>query len=144
VSGSKIGPVTIPDTAHPRVLCLGLSALDRIWRVEAPFSGGSEKIRAGEHLTEPGGMAANAAVAVARLGGRASFWGRGGNDDAGRAMSEAFSAEGVDVGCFRLIRPANGRSSISAVRFRRIPRGCRWQSLMLIACSPTPAGRTAP
>jgi sulfofructose kinase len=113
VSESKIGPVTIPDTAHPRVICLGLSALDRIWRVEAPFSGGSEKIRAGEHLTEPGGMAANAAVAVARLGGRASFWGRGGNDDAGRAMSEAFVAEGVDVGCFRLFD--DGASSVSGI-----------------------------
>jgi sulfofructose kinase len=111
--GPTIGSVSIPDAVHPRVICLGLSALDRIWRVQAPFSGGSEKIRAGEHLTEPGGMAANAAVAVARLGGRASFWGRGGDDDAGRVMSEAFTVEGVDVGCFRLFE--GGSSSVSGI-----------------------------
>ncbi len=108
-----IGEAAIPDAAHPKVICLGLSALDRIWRVKAPFSGGSEKIRAGEHLTEPGGMAGNAAVAVARLGGIVSFWGRAGKDDAGRAMADAFAAEGVDIACFRLFE--DGASSVSGI-----------------------------
>lgn len=103
----------IPDARHPRVVCLGLSALDRIWRVQAPFSGGSEKIRADEHLTEPGGMAANAAVTVSRLGGIASFWGRAGKDDAGLAMADSFIAEGVDIACFRLFE--DGASSVSGV-----------------------------
>jgi sulfofructose kinase len=108
-----IGDFAIPDAAHPKVICLGLSALDRIWRVQAPFSGGSEKIRAAEHLTEPGGMAGNAAVAAARLGGLVSFWGRAGKDDAGRAMADAFAAEGVDIACFRLFE--NGASSVSGI-----------------------------
>lgn len=108
-----ISGIGIPDGAHPQVICLGLSALDRIWRVQTPFSGGSEKIRAGEHLTEPGGMAANAAVAVARLGGRVSFWGRAGKDDAGRVMADAFVTEGVDVSCFRLFD--GGSSSVSGI-----------------------------
>ncbi|UPA26766.1 sugar kinase [Shinella oryzae] len=108
-----IRPPIIPEGASPSVVCLGLSALDRIWRVEVPFSGGSEKIRAGQHLTEPGGMAANAAVAVARLGGTASFWGRAGADEAGRLMAESFAAEGVDTSQFCLFE--DGASSVSGV-----------------------------
>ncbi|GGA94810.1 ribokinase [Brucella endophytica] len=102
-----------PADASPAVVCLGLSALDRVWRVGTPFSGGSEKIRASDHLTEPGGMAANAAVAIARLGGRASFWGRAGDDEAGRIMSDGFVAEGVDIRNFRLFE--GGASSVSGI-----------------------------
>ncbi len=96
-----------------RVICLGLSALDHIWRVDELFAGGGEKIRGTEHRTVGGGMAANAAVAVARLGGIAEFWGRGGQDAAGEEMRSAMAEQGVDVGQFRLF--AGGRSSVSAV-----------------------------
>jgi sulfofructose kinase len=96
-----------------RIICLGLSALDQIWQVERPFAGGSEKIRASEYATTGGGMAANAAVAVARLGGRPAFWGRGGDDAAGHEMREGLSREGIDVGHFRLF--PGGRSSVSGV-----------------------------
>ena len=47
-----------------RVICLGLSALDQVWRVDRFFSGESEKIRSLEYATLGGGMAANAAVTV--------------------------------------------------------------------------------
>ena len=69
-----------------RVICLGLSALDQIWRVERLLSG-SEKIRSADYATLGGGMAANAAVAVARLGGAPAFWGRAGDDAAGRRVA---------------------------------------------------------
>jgi sulfofructose kinase len=96
-----------------RVICLGLSALDQIWRVPEFFSGGSQKIRSLEYVTMGGGMAATAAVTVARLGGVAAFWGRGGDDAAGREMHKALSQDGVDVGQFRLF--ADGQSSVSGV-----------------------------
>ncbi len=96
-----------------RVICLGLSARDQIWRVDRLLSGESEKIRSLDYATLGGGMAANAAVAVARLGGAAAFWGRGGNDAAGREMRAALSAEGIEVESFRLF--ADGRSSVSGV-----------------------------
>ena len=96
-----------------RVICLGLSALDQIWRVPAFFSGGSQKIRSVEYETMGGGMAATAAVAVARLGGVAAFWGRGGDDAAGREMRKALSKEGVDVSQFRLF--PHGQSSVSGI-----------------------------
>ncbi|MBS0532116.1 MAG: sugar kinase [Proteobacteria bacterium] len=96
-----------------RVICLGLSALDQIWRVDRLMSGESEKIRSFDYATLGGGMAANAAVAVARLGGSAAFWGRGGDDAAGHEMRAALAAEGIDVENFRLF--ADGRSSVSGV-----------------------------
>lgn len=95
------------------VICLGLSALDQIWRVERLLSGDGEKIRSLDYSALGGGMAANAAVAVARLGGSASFWGRGGDDAAGREMRAALAAERVDVENFRLF--AEGRSSVSGI-----------------------------
>jgi sulfofructose kinase len=96
-----------------RVVCLGLSALDQIWRVQEFFSGGSQKIRSVEFATMGGGMAATAAVTVARLGGVASFWGRGGEDAAGREMHQALAGQGVDVSQFRLF--PDGQSSVSGI-----------------------------
>lgn len=95
------------------VICLGLSALDQVWRVDRPFAGGSEKIKATGYGTLGGGMAANAAVAVAKLGASVAFWGRAGNDAAGHEMKSAFTAEGVDVENFRLF--PDGRSSVSGI-----------------------------
>ncbi len=96
-----------------RVICLGLSALDQVWRVQGLFAGGSQKIRSLEYTTVGGGMAANAAVASARLGALTAFWGRGGDDAAGHEMRDTLAAESVDVGQFRLF-PA-GRSSVSGI-----------------------------
>ena len=95
------------------MICLGLSALDQIWRVPAFFSGGSQKIRSLDYATMGGGMAATAAVTVARLGGVAAFWGRCGDDAAGREMHRALSEQGVDVSQFRLF--ADGQSSVSGI-----------------------------
>ncbi|WP_339038717.1 sugar kinase [Bradyrhizobium symbiodeficiens] len=100
-------------TRPVHVICLGLSALDQVWRVDRPFAGGSEKIKAIEYGTLGGGMAANASVAVAKLGASVAFWGRAGNDAAGHEMKSAFTAEGVDVENFQLF--ADGRSSVSGV-----------------------------
>ena len=58
-------------THKPRVICLGVATLDQIFRVdtipEAPA-----KFGALEFIVTGGGMAANAAVAVKRLGARHS------------------------------------------------------------------------
>lgn len=96
-----------------RLICLGLSALDQIWRVDQLFAGSSEKIRSSEYSTVGGGMAANASVAAARLGAMTSFWGRGGEDAAGHEMRDALASEGIDVSHFKLF--AGGRSSVSGI-----------------------------
>ena len=96
----------------PRLICLGLSAFDVTWEVETLPAGGG-KTRATDFREGGGGMAANAAVAAARLGGRVQFWGRGGQDSAGRAMHDALAKFGVDVRQFRLFEGA--RSSVSGI-----------------------------
>ena len=104
----------VASRAKPvHVICLGLSALDQVWRVDRSFAGGGEKIKAVEYGTLGGGMAANASVAVARLGASVAFWGRAGADAAGHEMKSAFVAEGVDVENFRLF--PDGRSSVSGI-----------------------------
>ena len=52
-----------------------MSALDAIYRVAA-HSGHPTKVLATGFTECGGGMAANASVAVARLGGQARYWGR--------------------------------------------------------------------
>jgi sulfofructose kinase len=96
----------------PAVVCLGLTAWDQTWQVEQLPAGGG-KMRASTYRDGGGGMAATAAVAVARLGGRAHFWGRAGLDTAGRAMREELAACGVDVQSMRLFDGA--RSSVSGI-----------------------------
>jgi sulfofructose kinase len=96
----------------PRIVCLGLSALDVTWNVER-LPAGSGKTRATDHHQGGGGMAATAAVAAARLGAAVSFWGRAGDDAAGHAMREELAGFSVDVRHFRLFDGA--RSSVSGV-----------------------------
>ncbi|WP_035715116.1 PfkB family carbohydrate kinase, partial [Bradyrhizobium genomosp. I (2014)] len=103
----------VSGAAPVHVICLGLAALDQVWRVERLFAGRSEKIKGTGYGTLGGGMAANASVAVARLGASVAFWGRAGNDAAGHEMRSAFVSEGVDVENFRLF--SDGRSSVSGI-----------------------------
>lgn len=95
-----------------RIICLGIATLDRVWPVQDLPTGGG-KYRASDYLEVGGGMAANAAVAAARLGADCAYWGRAGDDAAGVTMQQEMAAYGVDIGNFRLF--AGGRSAISAV-----------------------------
>jgi sulfofructose kinase len=95
-----------------RILCVGHAALDRIYRIEA-FPAVPTKVRALEHIEAGGGMAANAAVAIARLGGKSELWSRTGDDAAGSAIRAGLKAERVDV---RYVQSFEGaRSSTSAI-----------------------------
>jgi sulfofructose kinase len=95
-----------------RIICVGHAALDRIYRIDA-FPAQPTKVRALEHIEAGGGMAANAAVAIARLGGKAELWSRTGDDAAGSAIRAGLKAERVDV---RYVQSFEGaRSSTSAI-----------------------------
>lgn len=95
-----------------RIICVGNSTLDKVWPLsQLPTTGG--KYRASDYLELGGGMAANAAVAAARLGGKVSYWGRAGDDTAGHTMKNEMAGYGVDVSNFRLFPGA--RSSTSAI-----------------------------
>lgn len=71
-----------------------------------------------KHITDraaviSGGCAANAAVAIARLGGEAALGARVGDDLLGRLVLEEMAAEGIDTA--QVHRAAGGRTSFSAV-----------------------------
>ena len=98
---------------RPRLICLGLSAFDMTWVVEALPTIEGRKTKATDVHEGGGGMAANAAVTAARLGAEVQYWGRGGQDRVGHAMHADLANRGVDVQHFRLFDGA--RSSTSAI-----------------------------
>lgn len=99
----------------PHVICLGHSALDYLWQIPAladlPVEGG--KCRADSFVQVGGGMAATAAVTVARLGLAVQLWSRAGQDAAGLAIRDELAAAGVGVQQLRLF--AGSQSSASAI-----------------------------
>lgn len=101
-----------PDPDRPLVICLGNVVADHTFWVEDIPQPPSKNI-ARAYSLGPGGMAANAAIAVVRLGGRAMFWGRIGDDLNGEPLEEALAAEDVDVSELR--RVPGARTPVSAV-----------------------------
>jgi sulfofructose kinase len=86
-----------------------MSALDAIYRVPAIPSVPTKVLATG--FTEcGGGMAANASVAVARLGGGATYWGRVGADEVGARILRELADEGVDVSAVRRVSGATSSS----------------------------------
>jgi len=81
---------------RPVVLCAGIAVEDFIFRVDR-FPEPGAKIYAAELIATPGGCAANAAVAVARLGGEARFAGPVGTDDASVRFLDGMARVGVDT-----------------------------------------------
>ncbi|WP_072373737.1 PfkB family carbohydrate kinase [Hyphomicrobium sp. NDB2Meth4] len=94
------------------VICVGHAALDYVYRIEA-FPPEPTKVRSLEHIESGGGMAANAAATIARLGGYVALWSRTGGDSAGERIHKLLAAEGVDISHVRTFEHA--RSSTSAV-----------------------------
>jgi sugar/nucleoside kinase (ribokinase family) len=98
----------------PKILCAGIAVQDIVMRVES-FPAPGAKVSASEFIITGGGCAANAAVAIARLGGRAAFAGPlGGGDDAvsNRILAD-LKAEGVD--CSGVKRADGGSASVSLI-----------------------------
>lgn len=94
------------------VACVGLATLDLIHRIEA-FPAQPVKVRANAFGISAGGMSAGAACAIARLGGKAQFWGPIGDDTFGDLLRAELGRAGVDA---NWIAPVPGAdSSHSAV-----------------------------
>jgi sulfofructose kinase len=93
------------------VIVVGHAALDRIWRIEK-FPPEPTKVRAIDYIEAGGGMGANAAVTIARLGGKVELWGRVGVDETGRMILRLLGRDGVDT---RFVRAVEGFSANSAI-----------------------------
>lgn len=99
---------------QPRILCAGGAVQDIVMRVDK-FPDAGTKVQASEFMITSGGQAGNAAVAIARLGGRVSFAGPlGAKDDefAGRIL-QSLTREKID--CSGAIRVAGATSSVSLI-----------------------------
>ncbi len=94
------------------ILLAGVAVIDFIFMLDH-LPRAAEKYRARDAAISGGGCAANAAVAVARLGGRAFLAARIGADMVGDMIVAGLEAEGVD--CGRVRRFEGCRSSFSSV-----------------------------
>jgi sulfofructose kinase len=102
--------------AAPRILCAGIIVLDEVFRVEE-FPQPDGKVQAKGYFVVNGGCAANAAVAIARLGGRAALsgplGGPEGEDGNGDRVLKALERENVDCTfCQRIDGMATALSAI--------------------------------
>jgi sugar/nucleoside kinase (ribokinase family) len=82
----------------PRVLCIGQPVRDLTFRVKAlPERGSKANVEHFEQIC--GGNSLNAAIGIARLGGRASFCGPMGDasETASRYILEQMASEGIDT-----------------------------------------------
>ena len=102
--------------AVPRILCAGIAVHDHLYRLDRfPLPG--TKTRARQFVATGGGCAANAAVAIVRLGGAAALaaplGGPAGEDAIGDWIVANLIREGVD--CAHVVRVSPARSPISAI-----------------------------
>lgn len=98
--------------SQPRVICVGMAAQDYIWYVSRiPVQAG--KSQASDFLQMGGGMAATAAVTIARLGGHAELWGSAGQDPEGYGVRDELENYGVDVSHF--ILDSEARTPVSGI-----------------------------
>jgi len=100
------------NARRPVVLCAGIAVEDFIFRVEA-FPEPGAKIHAAELIAMPGGCAANAAVAVARLDGEARFAGPVGTDEASARFLAGMARNDVDTA--GVVRVAGASISVSGI-----------------------------
>lgn len=94
------------------IFLAGMAVVDFVFSVER-LPETAEKYRAQEAEVVGGGCAANAAVAVARLGGTATLATCLGDDPLGDLILSDLNQEGVETACAQ--RAAGGRSSFSSV-----------------------------
>jgi len=85
----------VPRT-KPKVVVYGSAALDTYGSTEK-LPAPEETVYVEERGRYPGGMGANVAVALSRLGVPAAFVGKIGSDSAGRLLLESLRKNGVDV-----------------------------------------------
>ncbi len=100
--------------AAPRILCIGIPVRDLTFRVEAVPARGSKANAS--HLAEIcGGNALNAAIAIARLGGRVAFAGPMGDarETSSGFILERMAAEGIDTR--HIVRMPDVGTPVSAI-----------------------------
>src|SRR5260221_12281909 len=89
-----------------------MAVVDFVFRVDR-FPTASTKAMAREFFLTGGGNAANATIAITRLGGRARFCGPVGDDEFGQRVLDSLVREGVDIGGAQRVKGA--ATSVSGI-----------------------------
>jgi sugar/nucleoside kinase (ribokinase family) len=100
----------IPGDKPYDAVALGLNALDHLIVVPR-YPEFNTKIPFLSHTVAPGGQAATAMVALARLGLRARYIGKVGDDDFGRFQIQSLLSEGVEASGVRMVEGAQSQSA---------------------------------
>ncbi len=95
-----------------QIACVGHASIDHVFQIDQ-FPLRATKTPAHDFQSVGGGMAANAALASARLGAQVVFVGAVGDDDAGRLVRHQLAGEGIDLQHLQEI--AGARTSASAI-----------------------------
>lgn len=98
--------------SRPTLLCLGHAAFDLIYTVPA-FPARPTKVPASSLTLSGGGMASNAACAIARLGGDVRFAGVVGDDVFGTLVAQDLTRHGVGTELLATIQGAS--TSVSSI-----------------------------
>jgi sulfofructose kinase len=119
-----------------RVLCVGVAVQDNMFAIER-LPSEPTKVFARDFCQVGGGPAANAAVTVAQLGGKASLWARVGADAVGAGIVSELAGYGVDTarvkqipdrrsGVSAVLIDGNGERSIVAFADRKLDTDTNW------------------
>ncbi|GGI32861.1 sugar kinase [Bradyrhizobium guangdongense] len=103
-----------PSEIAPRILCVGMPVRDLTFRVEVVPARGSKANAT--HMTEIcGGNALNAAIAIARLGGRVAFAGPMGDarETSSDFILDQMATEGIDTA--HIVRIPRAATPVSAI-----------------------------
>lgn len=104
----------VTSSSAPAILCAGIAVQDIVFRVEQfPAPGG--KCMTNEFMVVLGGCAVNAALAVARLGGRTHYAGPLGdlNDNVSNQLIAEMAREGIDTS--GVVRVAGATAPVSGI-----------------------------
>lgn len=112
-------PPLVRPAKAPRVAAIGLASWDRLLVVDRyPGPGGYAIVNT--DVASAGGTTANAAVALARLGADVFLRARVGDDAAGRALTDAIRAAGVDASGV-MAQPGQPTDAATVIVSRRPP-----------------------
>ena len=95
-------PTTTSARDRAPVVCAGVLVADHLCSPISRFPRAGEVVKADEMVLNIGGLAANAAMSLARLGIRASVAGRVGDDVFGRFVADTLNARGVETSALRI------------------------------------------
>ena len=120
----------------------GLNSIDLL-AVVAEHPRPNTKQRIQKLVLFPGGQAATAMVTCARLGWRARYIGRFGDDDNGKRGREGLEAEGVDISACQDVAGASNGFAVILVDARSGERTIMWDRHPSLAMHPADVPKTA-